>query len=152
MLNARLSITLAAGVCLMAAVAAAQPGFPADFVERLGQVGEIYVGTQRKDGSRSDVVPVWFAYVDGAVWFATNPSSVKARRVKAGSPVYVSASGADGPFVESKAEVANDPAMAARLGELYSDKYWLAWVGYQRPSRERLEAGEIILLKLTPAQ
>jgi hypothetical protein len=131
-------------------VAEAQSAFPTDFVERLNEVGEIYVGTQRKDGSRSAVVPVWFGVVDGAIWFATRPTSVKARRVKSGSPVYVSATGADGPFIEAKAEVVNDPQMAARLGEIYSDKYWLAWIGYQRPSRERLEAGEIILLKLTP--
>lgn len=124
--------------------------FPEDFVKRLTEVGEIYVGTQRKDGSRSSVVPVWFAHVDGAIWFSTKPSSIKARRVKGGSPMYVSATGPKGPFIETKAEVANDPEMAARIGQIYSDKYWLAWIGYQRPSRERLEAGEIILLKLTP--
>lgn len=140
------------GVGLAAsAVAQAQSGFPADFVERLGQVAEIHVGTQRRDGSRSEVVPVWFAYVDGAIWFATRPSSIKARRVRAGSPMYVSASGAAGPFIETRAEIDNDPVMAERLGQLYSRKYWLAWIGYQRPSRKRLEAGEIILLKLTPA-
>lgn len=141
---------VAFGVWFGAVVAEAQPVFPTDFVERLDRVGEIYVGTQRQDGSRSAVVPVWFAHVDGAIWFATNPTSVKARRVKGGSPVYVSVTGPEGPFIETKADVANDPEMAARLGEIYSDKYWLAWIGYQRPSRERLEAGEIILLKLTP--
>jgi hypothetical protein len=143
---------LAIGFFLAPAIAQAQPVFPPDFVARLNQVGEIHVGTQRKDGSRSDVVPVWFAYVDGAIWFATKPSSVKAQRVKAGSPMYVSASGADGPFIETKAEIVNDTAMATRLGEIYSSKYWLAWFGYQRPSRNRLEEGKIILLKLMPAQ
>jgi hypothetical protein len=34
---------------------------------------------------------------------------------------------------------------------MYSQKYWLAWIGYQRPHRERLADGEIVLLKLTPA-
>lgn len=124
--------------------------FPADFVERLQNVKDIYVGTRRNDGSRSSVVPVWFAYIDGAIWFASKPTSHKVKRVRNGSPMYVSASGADGPFVETNAEIANDPQVAERLGDLYSRKYWLAWIGYQRPGRERLEAGEIVLLKLTP--
>lgn len=130
---------------------AAEPAaFPADFVARLQEVKDIYVGTRRQDGSRSSVVPVWFAYIDGAIWFASKPTSHKVKRVKNGSPMYVSASGEDGPFVEAQAEINNDLAIADRLGEIYSQKYWLAWLGYQRPHRERVEAGEIVLLKLTP--
>lgn len=130
--------------------AADEPGFPAEFVERLNEVKDIYVGTQRKDGSRSSVVPVWFAYIDGAIWFASKPTSHKVKRVRNGSPIYVSASGESGPFVQTTAQIVNDAEVADRLGEIYSQKYWLAWIGYQRPHRDRLEAGEIVLLKLTP--
>lgn len=150
-------LSLAVGVSLVLAglslprSAAAEPAaFPADFVAKLQDVKDIYVGTRRQDGSRSSVVPVWFAYIDGVIWFASKPESHKVKRVRNGSPVYVSATGADGPFVETAAEIANDAAVAERLGEIYSQKYWLAWIGYQRPSAARLEAGEIVLLKLTP--
>jgi hypothetical protein len=130
-----------------------QPGnsVPPEFVAQLERVKEIYVATERKNGTRSDVVPVWFGYMDGALWFTTAPGSAKGRRVKRGSPMYVSAQGKDGPFIKTKAEIIKDGALADRLGELYAQKYWIAWVGFFRPSRARNESGKTVLLRLTPA-
>jgi hypothetical protein len=125
--------------------------FPPDFVARLQQAKEIYAATQRKDGSRSEVVPVWFGFVDNAIWFTTDPKSHKGRRLKHGSPMFVSTQGKDGPFIKTKADIVNDPAMAERLGELYSKKYWIAWLGFFRPSRARVESGKVVLVRLTPA-
>lgn len=132
---------------------AEQPrGFPPEFVAQLESAKQIYVATERKDGSRSKAVPVWFGYMDNAVWFTTGPESHKGKRVKRGSPIYVSAQGENGPFIKAKAEVIKDGAIADRLGELYSKKYWIAWFGFFRPSRARNESGKTILLRLTPAQ
>ncbi len=125
--------------------------FSPAFVAQLQQHKEIYVATTRKDGKRSSVVPVWFGYMDDAIWFTTGPKSYKARRVRHGSPIFVSVQGKDGPFVETQAEIVKDPAMAQRLGELYARKYWIAWIGFFRPSRARVESGKVILLRLTPA-
>jgi hypothetical protein len=130
----------------------ADPGFPPEFVAQLAKVKQIYVATERKDGSRSSAVPVWFGYMDEALWFNTAPGSHKAKRVQRGSPMYVSAEGADGPFLKAKAEIVKDGAIAARLGDMYAQKYWIAWLGFFRPSRERNESGKAVLLKLTPAQ
>jgi nitroimidazol reductase NimA-like FMN-containing flavoprotein (pyridoxamine 5'-phosphate oxidase superfamily) len=100
MMRRRAAASFALAALLLQSYAVAEsPAFPADFVARLDQVKEVYVGTQRKDGSRSSVVPVWFAYLDGAIWFASKPSSRKVKRVKKGSPMYVSASGSEGPIV-----------------------------------------------------
>jgi len=131
-----------------------QPGarFPADVVAQLNQSKEIYVATVRKNGTRSAAVPVWFAFMDDAIWFTTGPESHKGRRVQKGSPMFVSVQGKDGPFITTKAEVVKDGAIAERLGELYSKKYWIAWLGFFRPSRARNESGKTILLRLTPAQ
>ena len=126
-------------------------GFPADFSAHLGRVKEIYVATERKGGARSDAVPVWFGVMDNAIWFTTGPDSHKAKRVRRGSPVYVSVDGKEGPFVKTKAEIVKDGAQADRLGKIYSDKYWIAWLGFFRPSRARNESGKTILLRLTPA-
>ena len=113
---------------------------------------EIYVATERKDGTRSKPVPVWFGYMDNAIWFTTAPDSHKGKRVKRGSAMYVSAQGENGPFIKTKAEVIKDGAVAERLGEIYSKKYWIAWLGFFRPSRARNESGKTILLRLTPAE
>ena len=129
----------------------APTGFPPDFVTQLQNAKEIYVATQRKDGKRSTAVPVWFGWMDDAIWFTTGPSSHKGKRVQNGSPVFVSVQGKDGPFIKTKAEIIKDGAIADRLGKLYSKKYWIAWLGFFRPSRTRNESGKTILLKLTPA-
>jgi hypothetical protein len=125
--------------------------FPPEFVAHLQQSTEIYIATVRKDGTRSHVVPVWFGFLDNAIWFTTDPKSYKGRRLKQGRPMFVSAQSKDGPFVKTRADIVNDPAMADRLGELYSQKYWIAWLGLFRPSRTRIESGKVVLVRLTPA-
>jgi hypothetical protein len=126
--------------------------FPPQLVVQLATAKEIYVATQRKDGTRSEVVPVWFAMMDNAIWFTTSPDSHKVKRVKRGSPLLVSVEGKHGPFVTTKAEIIKDGAIADRLGEIYKQKYWIAWLGFFRPSHARNDSGKTVLLKLTPAE
>jgi len=127
-------------------------GLPPDFSEALGRNKEIYVATQRKDGSRSKPVPVWFGMMEGTIWFTTSPDSWKAKRIRRGSPVFVSVSGKNGAFVEMKAEIILDGDKAEQLGQVYDQKYWIAWMGFFRPSKARNESGKTILLKLTPKE
>jgi len=89
--------------------------------------------------------------MDNAIWFTTGPDSHKGRRVQRGSAMFVSVGGKDGPFIKTQAEIVKDGALAERLGEIYSQKYWIAWLGLFRPSRARNESGKTILLRLTPA-
>lgn len=126
--------------------------FPPDFAARLATAKEIYVATQRKNGTRSAVVPVWFGLMDGAIWFTTSPESHKGKRVQRGSPLFVSVEGKHGPFIKTKVEIIKDGALADRLGEIYAKKYWIAWLGFFRPSRARNESGKTVLLKLTPME
>jgi hypothetical protein len=135
---------------LLTAAAARAADFPPDFMAKLQENKEIHVATQRKDGSRSSAVPVWFVVIDGVLWSSTGPNTIKARRVERGSPMFVSVSGEDGPFIETKAEIVKDPEIAEQMGRLYADKYWIAWMGFFRPSAERVRSGEIVLLKMAP--
>ena len=66
------------------------PGLDQPTMAALRDGSYIYVGTQRKDGSHSKVVPVWFGLMDNAIWFTTSPTSWKAKRIKRGSPVFLS--------------------------------------------------------------
>ncbi len=133
-------------------VAEPQPHFPAEFLSQLQRSKEIYVATQRKDGKRSAATPVWFGVLDDTIWFATRTGSYKAKRVRRGSPVFVSAKGKDGPFIETRAEISNDGAMADRLGTIYAQKYWRAWLGMFRPGHEKIAAGTDVLVHLTPTR
>lgn len=148
-----LALLLLIAVAIARPAMAEQPaGFPPAFVAQLASATQIFVATERKDGKRSQVVPVWFGYMDNALWFTTAPDSNKAKRVTRGSPMYVSAQGKDGPFIKTKAEIIKDGALADRLGEIYSQRYWIAWAGFFRPSRARNESGKTVLLRLTPLQ
>lgn len=125
-------------------------GLPPDFAEHLSRNKQIHVATQRKDGSRSTPAPVWFGVMEGAIWFTTSPTSFKAKRIKRGSPVFVSVDGKRGPFVKMKAEIIRDGDQAEKLGQIYDRKYWIAWLGFFRPSKDRNESGKTILLRLSP--
>jgi general stress protein 26 len=109
----------------------------------------IYVATARKSGSRSKAAPIWFAVIDDAIWINTGATSAKVKRVKRGSPMWF-ATKQDGPFVEAKAEIVTDGASADRLGEVYRQKYWIAWLGFFRPNAARVASGKTVLIKLTP--
>jgi general stress protein 26 len=144
--------TLLLGMVLLAGAAMADEtrSFPPEFMNKLNHSKQIYVATERKNGARSTAVPVWFGVIDNAIWFATLPNNYKARRVKRGSPMYISVEGKDGPFIKAKAEIVRDGAMAERLGKMYSRKYWIAWLGMFRPNREKIESGKNLLIRLTP--
>ena len=144
--------TLLIGMVVLTGTAMADEmkSFSPEFMSKLNQSKQIYVATERKNGARSAAVPVWFGVIDNAIWFATLPDNHKAKRVKRGSPMYISVEGKDGPFIKAKAEIVQDGAMAERLGEIYARKYWIAWLGMFRPSREKIETGKNLLLRLTP--
>ena len=150
-----LGVLACVALVLTARSAVADPaakGFPPEMAAKLADAKEIYVATQRKDGTRSAVVPVWFGMMDDAIWFTTGPESHKVKRLKRGSPLFVSVEGKDGPFIKTNVEIIKDGALADRLGEIYKKKYWIAWLGFFRPSRARNESGKTVLLKLTPAE
>ena len=113
----------------------------------------IYVATRRKSGERSKVDPVWFAYDQGEIFFTTSPDSWKARRIAAGSPLYIWVGSEDGPFLMGEAERVTDPELIERMGQVYEDKYWIAWLGLFRPRSDRVAAGKTVAyrVKLTEA-
>ena len=82
--------------------------------------------------------------------FTTSPTSHKARRIAKGSPLLVWVGSKDGPHFEARAELVRDPELAARMGEAYRRKYWVAWLGFFCPSAERLRAGKIVIVRIRP--
>lgn len=137
--------------CAMLLVATAvQAEFPPDVAAALKTAKQIYVATERANGSQSSVVPVWFMFDGEAIYFSTGPTSYKARRIKRGSPLHVWVGQADGPHFVGAAELLHDPDLAARMAPVYSEKYWIAWLGFFRPDPERVRAGKTVLVKVKP--
>jgi general stress protein 26 len=102
----------------------------------------IYVATQRRNGGGSASRPVWFMYDQGKLFFTTSPTSWKARRIAAGSPLLINVGRKDGPFFVGHAEPVHDGALIDRMGRAYAKKYWLARLGLFRPRSARVAAGQ----------
>jgi general stress protein 26 len=123
--------------------------------EALRSADLIYVATQRKNGERSSAAPIWFFYEgDGKLFFTTSPGSWKAKRIARGSPLYISVGSESGPALSGTAEQVSDPALIDRMGEAYSKKYWIAWMGFFRPRSGRVSEGKtkayLVTLTETP--
>jgi len=102
----------------------------------------IYVATQRRNGERSSSRPVWFCYEAQKIFFTTSPTSWKAKRIAAGSPLFIHVGRKDGPFFIGTPEPVNDRALIDRMGSAYAKKYWLARLGLFRPRSGRVTAGK----------
>ena len=142
-----------AAACVVAAVAAGSAAtFPATVEEALKTSKNLYVATQRKDGSQSSRAPIWFMYDGNAVYFSTAPNSYKAKRIAKGSPLYVWVGAENGPHFVGKAELVRDPAVAAMMAPAYDQKYWISWIGFFRPRPDRVRDGKTVIVKVVPAE
>jgi len=144
----RLLASMAILAASSAAVAAAE--LPAATREALAESDLIYTATERKDGTRSSKAPIWF-WSDGesdVLYTSVSPDSWKAKRLARGSPLYVWVGDADGPFLIGDAERVTDPETVTMMGEKYSDKYWIAWIGFFRPRADRVSEGKTIAYRV----
>lgn len=143
-----LMLCLAGLIPGMVQMAAALDG---DTIAQLQTAKEIHVSTQRRSGEWSGAAPVWFWYADGVIYLTASPSSYKARRILDGrDTVRIAIGGQDGPTLTGRAEIFTDAAIVERMGEAYSDKYWLAWLGFARPRVSRVESGKTVAIRVTP--
>jgi len=129
---------------------AAAASLPPETEAALRDSDLIYVATRRKNGALSEIKPIWFFYEDGKIFFTTSPDAWKAKRIAAGSPLYIWVGKKDGPFLEGKAEQVTDPALVDRMGAAYAKKYWIAWAGFFKPRSDRVTAGKTLAYLVTP--
>ncbi len=98
----------------------------------------------------SKVVPVWFMFDGDAIYFATLPSSYKAKRIKKGSPLYVWVGRRRRSALRRPGGALTDPEVAARMAPVYAQKYWIAWLGLFKPNPERVRTGKTVIVKVRP--
>jgi PPOX class probable F420-dependent enzyme len=137
-----LAALLAAVAWLLWPAPARAADMPAATETALREADLIYVATRRRNGALSAIKPIWFSYDSGKIFFTTEPDSWKAKRIAAGSPLYIWVGSADGPFVQGTAERVTDPALIERMGDAYARKYWIAWLGLFKPRSSRVTAGK----------
>jgi len=144
-----LGLLLAVSFCIASAVHGAS-GLSEEVEAALKNDSYIYVATRRLTGEWSAPAPVWFMYDGAAVYFTTSPTSHKARRIHRRSPVRIWVGRKDGPFFEGEARPISELAVVERMAEAYSQKYWIARLGFFRPRPGRVASGKTLAVKVTP--
>ena len=148
-MSTMLGLLIALGLC-MVGVAQGADGLSSEVEAALKTESYLYVATRRLNGEWSTSAPVWFMYDGEAVYFTTAPTTHKAHRIHRGSPVRVWVGKKDGPFFEGEARFVKDRAVVERMAEVYTQKYWLAWLGFFRPRPRRVSSGKTLVVKVTP--
>ena len=153
---ANLSHLIAAAVLLAALATPAAAAIAATSPRDAGALATstyIYIATVRKDGNQSTAVPVWFIpTADNQVLIETSPTSWKAKRIKRGSPALIWIGTSTGPAFIGKAEIVQDQTLQDQVIEGYPKKYLLARIGYARPTRAKLDSGQIVVIRISPAR
>ncbi|MBI5291155.1 MAG: pyridoxamine 5'-phosphate oxidase family protein [Chloroflexi bacterium] len=88
--------------------------------ERLSSQRNIWVATVRPDG-RPHLAPVWFVAEGKALYFVTDPKSVKARNLQRNPKVAVSLEDGDAPYIVEGLAVVVEPS--AEVIALFKHKY-----------------------------
>ena len=122
-------------------------------IDALAKATYIYIATVRKDGTQSKAAPIWFTTTpDNDVLIETSPKSPKVKRIKRGSPELVWIGTRTGPAFIGKAEIVTDTALQDLVITQYPKKYLLAWIGIARPSRAKLDRGQIVVIRVSPTR
>jgi PPOX class probable F420-dependent enzyme len=91
--------------------------------ERLMASRNYWVSTTRADG-RPHVAPVWGLWMEGAVFFSTDPKSTKGRNLRSRPDVVVHLeSGDEAVILEGRAEWVTDKDVLQRFADAYERKY-----------------------------
>jgi hypothetical protein len=122
-------------------------------VQAFAKSSLIYIATVRKDGLQSKAAPVWFiTTTDNQVLLETSPKSWKARRIKRGSPAMIWIGSGVGPAFIGKAEITQNHDLQEQVLQEYPKKYLLARVGFSRPTRAKLDSGQIVVIRVAPTR
>jgi uncharacterized membrane protein len=119
----------------------------------LAKATYIYIATVRKGGNQSKAAPVWFiTTADQHVLIETSPTSWKAKRINRGSPAMIWIGARTGPAFIGKAEIVTDTKLQDQVIAEYPKKYLLARIGFARPSRAKLDSGQIVVIRISPTR
>jgi general stress protein 26 len=147
-----LTAAMALTISILTAGPAGCAGFTDPELKAFDQATTVYVATVRKDGNQSTSAPVWFTMSANRaqLLIQAHKGSWKDKRIRRGSPVIVWIGSLNGPSFVGRAEITKDAAVVDEILTDYPKKYTMnALVG---PSRESLESGDRIAIRITPVR
>jgi len=145
---AGLVAALATGI--VATASGASPLSPA-IEKALGDSDFVYIASTRKDGTLSEKAEIWFMYDGGKVYVGTPPASWRVKRIKWGRPeAKIWVGSREGPSFEATGAIVKDPALYAKLYEVYAKKYPEGWKRHEDGFRQGFQDGSRVLVAYTP--
>lgn len=92
-------------------------------IEELLSKEEIcYIATSRPDG-RPHVMPIWFIYHEGKIWFETDTTTVKFKNIQHNNRVMVVFGGKSTYIVEGSVKWCKENELPFPIRKMYWDKY-----------------------------
>ena len=114
--------------------------------DRLATERNIWMATTRPDG-RPHLAPLWFTYVDDAVWIGTGAGSVRTANLRTNPKASITLEDGNAPItaegVVTIHETERPPAVAAAFAEKYD---WDITLG------EDVDVGTVVLLEFRPTK
>ena len=142
---------VAAGVLVVAVVAAARPSLPPDVTRALRDAQYVYIQSERKGGELGKPAEIWFFVEGDTLYVGTRPQSWRVKRIKAGrNKARIAVGSPGGPAYDATGKVVRDPAVEAKLMEAYAKKYPDGWPKHADGFREGFRTGERVLVAYSP--
>ena len=117
----------------------------------------VFIASTRKDGTLGKPAEIWFMYSKGAVYVASETTTWRVRRVKAGRPqVRISVGKPDGLSFMATGQIINDRELQQMLMKTFAEKYsgpqprTKPWPEWADEFRTGFEDGTWVLIKYTP--
>jgi hypothetical protein len=129
------------------------PKLSQQVLNALARARLIYLATARKDGTQSKAVPVWFTMTPAhEILIQSGPNSWATNRIRRGSPVILIVGRCRGSAFICRAELTDDPVLVDQIIRDYPEKYWMARLGFHRPTKSSFERGERLAIRITPVR
>ena len=148
----RIRAGLVAALAIVVAATASAAGSLSPAAEKaLGDSDYVYIASTRKGGGLSEKAEIWFMYEGGKVYVGTRPESWRVKRIKWGRPdAKIWVGSREGPSFEATGAIVKDPALYAKLYEVYAKKYPEGWKRHEDGFRQGFKDGSRVLVAYTP--
>jgi PPOX class probable F420-dependent enzyme len=110
----------------------------------------LYLTTYNRRG-QAGTVPIWFFLHEDAIYFCTQRTSLKVRRIQQTGRVTLNIGSRTGPRLECTARILeDDPTLQAILLRTYRQRYGWRWFLLGRRLRRAFARGTEVIVQLKP--
>jgi len=120
----------------------------ADQLALLEKSEYVYISSTRQDGTLGEPAEIWFFMHEGDLFVGTRPDSWRVKRIGWGRPqAKIWIGKRDGPSYRAMGTIEKDPALQAKLFDVYGKKYPKGWKKWESSFREGFEDGTRVLVR-----